>query len=267
MSTTKNHDSTPLRHCDLYAGIGGFTQAAQQLGEIQTTQFVEINRDAQLILRSHFPNIPIHSDIRDYHPRNQEFDLISCGFPCTGTSRAGKREGLSHPDSALWRHGLRICATVRPQFFITEQPLGVIQQGLRAIIGGFRMVGYSAELTIVRASELGAGHQRARVFVISYPNQWRSLFKIAPRWDNQMREMVQRQRANSSWLTVKRPSDGSNHGISRGLSHSSLTVPTHHPGRIRARYLAGRTVTPAQAAIALSRVLYLSRLSNSVNES
>jgi hypothetical protein len=40
------------------------------------------------------------------------------------------------------------------------------------------------------------------------------------------------------------------------------TIPNKTPGRIRARYLAGRTVTPAQAAIALRRVLYLDSLSS-----
>ena len=70
----------------LFSGIGGFTLAAKQLGGIQTTQFVEINLDAQSVLRSHFPGVPIHSDIRDYQPRAGEFDLITMGFPCTGTS-------------------------------------------------------------------------------------------------------------------------------------------------------------------------------------
>jgi DNA (cytosine-5)-methyltransferase 1 len=45
-----------LRHCGLFEGIGGFTRAAEQVGGIQTTQFVEINPDAQTILRDHFPS-------------------------------------------------------------------------------------------------------------------------------------------------------------------------------------------------------------------
>ncbi|MGK7949601.1 MAG: DNA cytosine methyltransferase [Xenococcaceae cyanobacterium] len=37
---------------DLFAGCGGFSLAAHRLGGIQTTQFVEINPDAQTVLRS-----------------------------------------------------------------------------------------------------------------------------------------------------------------------------------------------------------------------
>ena len=43
-------------------------------------------------------------------------------------------------------------------------------------------------------------------------------------------------------------------------SSSDYIEPNKTPGRIRARYLAGRSVTPGQAAIALRRVLYLSEI-------
>ncbi|AKG24879.1 hypothetical protein [Calothrix sp. 336/3] len=55
--------------------------AAKQTGGIQTTQLVEINPNAQRVLKYHFPDIPIHSDIRDYYPQPGEFELITLGFP------------------------------------------------------------------------------------------------------------------------------------------------------------------------------------------
>ncbi len=71
---------------------------------------------------------------------------------------------------------------------------------------------------------------------------------------------VQRQKANSRWLSVERTCDRADDGIPRGLVRCPLAVPTNTPGRIRSRILAGRTVTPAQAAIALTRVLYFNSL-------
>lgn len=260
-----------LRHLDLFSGCGGFTLAARAVGEIRTTQFVEINADAQLILRHHFPGVPIHSDIRDYHPEPKEFDIITMGFPCTGTSNAGTRTGLSHPESSLWREGLRCLIEAQPRFCIIEQPEGVIKRGLRAILGGLALAGYAWEIGYVSAAELGAGHQRLRLFIISYPDEWRILYDLAPCWSDQMREMVQRQRLDSEWLTVRHKGDRPDDGISVQLVRESegtileefyYTEPSKAPGRIRARYLAGRTVTPGQAAIALSRVLYLHSLSS-----
>ncbi len=252
-----------LRHLDLFSGIGGFTLAAKQLGGIQTTQFVEINSDAQLILRAHFPGVPIHSDIRDYQPKEREFDLLTMGFPCTGTSNAGSRTGLSHPASALWREGLRCLIEAQPRFCVIEQPEGVIRRGLRAILGGLSLAGYAWEIETITARELGAGHQRLRLFIVSYPDEQRSRLQQTC-WSDQMREMVQRQRLDSEWLTVKRTSDRLTYELPDGLVQP--TVPSKTPGRIRARYLAGRTVTPAQATIALQRVLYLNSLSGQTTQ-
>lgn len=164
-----------LRHLDLFSGVGGFTLAAKQVGRIQTTQFVEIDPDAQAVLRLRFPEIPIHSDIHNYSPRTGEFDLVSCGFPCTGTSSAGLRTGLDHPESALWFEALRCIADSKPSFVIIENPPGVISRGLRAILGGLRVVGYCwDDPQIISASELGAPQERKRLFIVAYPNHLRS---------------------------------------------------------------------------------------------
>ncbi len=257
-----------MRHLDLFSGIGGFTLAASHLG-ITTTQFVEINPDAQTVLRDNFPGIPIHSDIREYHPKRGEFELITCGFPCTGTSNAGKREGLKHPASALWREGIRCLIECRARFCVIEQPQGVVRRGLRAILGALRMAGYAYEAEIITAQELGAGHPRPRLFIISYPDQWCKHFQQPPCWTNQVRKVVERQRLDSEWLTVRDLCSCQYNGLSvrlvQGLNEILLeechyTEPTNTPGRIRARYLAGRSVTPAQAAVALRRVKYLNQI-------
>ena len=160
-----------LRMLELFAGIGGATVAAHKLG-ILTTQFVEINPDAQLVLRAHFPDIPIHDDVRTYHPSPGAFDLIWNSFPCTGTSNAGSKQGLKHPASSLWREGIRCLVEARPKFCVIEQPEGIVRRGLRTILGAIRMAGYAFEVGLVQANWLGACHQRRRVFVISYPDQW-----------------------------------------------------------------------------------------------
>ena len=187
-------------------------------------------------------------------------------FPCTGTSNAGTRTGLQHPASSLWREGFRCLIEAEPKFCIMEQPEGVIRRGLRAILGGLSLAGYAWEIETVSAAELGAGHQRLRLFIISYPDEQRILYEQQTCWSDQMREMVQRQKLNSQWLTVRNKGDRSDNGLSvelvRGtnrkmLEESDYTEHSRTPGRIRARYLAGRTVTPAQAAVALRRVLYL----------
>ncbi|MEB3191145.1 MAG: DNA cytosine methyltransferase [Snowella sp.] len=257
-----------LKSLDLFAGCGGFTSAGERTrGKVVTAQFVEIDPDAIAVLEDHWPEIPIHKDAKTFHCQKGEFDLITAGFPCTGTSTAGTRTGLEHPESALFREALRIICECQPKFSIIEQPVGIIDRGLRAILGGLQLAGYQSEVEIISASELGAGHRRERLFIISYPY---GQFRHIPRgWNEQIRELVEKQRANSQWLTVKRdrlcPDSGFSFQLVQGtnkrpLTVDSLTCPTRTPGRIRAKKLAGRTVTPSQAAIAIERVLYLNSL-------
>ncbi len=90
-----------LRHLDLFSGIGGFSLAAKQLGGIQTTKFVEINPDAQRVLRSNFPSIPIHSDIRDYHQEKENLTSSQWDFPVRErvTQEVNKDSNIQLPHS------------------------------------------------------------------------------------------------------------------------------------------------------------------------
>ncbi len=89
-------------------------------------------------------------------------------FPCTGTSAAGKKTGLKHEESELWFEALRCIIIGRPSFVVIEQPKGIIDRGLRTVIAGLRLADYETEIEIISASELGAPHERKRVFVIAY---------------------------------------------------------------------------------------------------
>ena len=162
-----------LKCVDFFAGIGAWELAGSLVNPIsrikfRTIELIEINPQAQRVLRSHFPEIPIHSDVRSYLPRKNEADLFLISFPCTGTSAAGKKTGLKHEESELWFEALRCLIIAQPAFVVIEQPAGIIHRGLRAILGGLRMARYQTEVEVISASELGAPHERQRVFVIAY---------------------------------------------------------------------------------------------------
>lgn len=70
---------------------------------------------------------------------------------------AGNGTGLDHPESSLWFQALRCIADGRPDFAIIENPAGVISRGLRAVLGGLRMVKYCwDDPQIISAEEFGA---------------------------------------------------------------------------------------------------------------
>ncbi|WP_138504413.1 DNA cytosine methyltransferase [Nostoc sp. PA-18-2419] len=267
-----------LRHASFFAGIAGFELGIKAAGVtdiIKTELFIENNPDAQAVLSYRFPKIPIHSDISNYYPQPGEFNLYTIGFPCTGTSGAGNGTGLDHPESSLWFEALRCIADGRPSFIIIENPEGLIHRGLRAVLGGLRMVGYHwDDPQLISAQEIGAPHQRNRLFIVAYTNNiLQRLNGMQASWSDQIGAEI--EATFSQGRQVKPSSSRVDDGVPRWLGRMAIdgywrdnisAAPIypgvrHHQGKRRdCNDLYARAVCPLQAAIALQRVCYLANL-------
>ena len=161
-----------LTMLDTFAGIGGFSYAASKLvGNIKTTQFIEIDPFCQKILKKHFPNTPIHDDIRTFTARPFQYDVITGGFPCQDISVAGRREGITEESrSGLFYELMRVIRMVRPKFIVLENVAAILNNGLDIVLGELSEAGYDAEWSIISASSLGACHRRSRWWLVAYPN-------------------------------------------------------------------------------------------------
>ena len=161
-----------LTMLDTFAGIGGFSYAASKLvGNIKTTQFIEIDPFCQKILKKHFPSTPIHDDIRTFTARPFQYDVITGGFPCQDISVAGRREGITEESrSGLFYELMRVIRMVRPKFIVLENVAAILNNGLDIVLGELSEAGYDAEWSIISASSLGACHRRSRWWLVAYPN-------------------------------------------------------------------------------------------------
>ncbi|MEE3716977.1 DNA cytosine methyltransferase [Tumidithrix elongata RA019] len=252
-----------MRHLDLFSGIGGFSLAAHALG-IRTTQFVEINAHCCHILAKKFPKVPIHHDIRSFHPVSGQFDLVTGGSPCQDLSLAGKRTGIRGKRSSLWFEMLRVIDEAKPKFVIWENVKGAVYTGgLPEVLRGLCRCGYRFDVEILSAAEVGAPHLRERVFVVAYADQ---LLGQASPWSEQVGSQVEavtdsncfaglrvgsgNETILAPWRSVKPPVCGVAHGLSKRLDRLAAL---------------GNAVVPQVAAIALLRVLYLQSLSHISN--
>ena len=165
----------PLQMLDTFAGIGGFSYAAEKIvGGFETTKFIEINPFSQKILKKHWPNIPIHDDITTFTAKSNEFDVICGGFPCQDISVAGLQKGITKETrSGLFYELMRVIRMVRPKYVILENVAAILANGLGVVLGELSKAGYSAEWSIISASSLGACHQRSRWWLVAYPNSKR----------------------------------------------------------------------------------------------
>ncbi|MFN6560000.1 MAG: DNA cytosine methyltransferase [Nostoc sp. ChiSLP01] len=265
-----------MQAISLFTGIGGFEIALNQVfgSEGEVVQMVEVDPDAQSVLRSHFPHTPIYPDICAYYPNinwNYTDGLVFGGFPCTNTSCAGDRTGLQGAKSSLWFEMLRVIAIARPRFVLVENPTGLIHRGLRAMLGGFSLAGYSTEVEIISAEQLGAPHERERLFVVAYPNYLcQGQDRMPPRWDEQIRAEI--EAIHSQGRQAQPIGVGVDDGIPQWLGGISLagkwrdtahTTPVyagvrrHMAKRRNCVDLYGRSVVPACAAVAFRRIKFL----------
>lgn len=189
-----------MRAIELFAGIGGLRIAAESVfPDLEIVRAVELDAIAQHVYLSHFPNTPMWDNVRTYALADlSDFNdtplptIIFGGFPCRDTSSAGKRQGLSGPESGLWWEFHRLIDTVYPQFVVIENPRGLLSRGLREILQSLAAIGYDAEWETISGAALGAPHLRERVFVIAYPDYISRRFPHSQQsWAEQIRAEIE----------------------------------------------------------------------------
>jgi len=161
-----------MKLLDTFAGIGGFSYAAEKLvGGFETTQFIEINPYCQKILNKHWSHVPIHDDITTFTAKSGEFDIITGGFPCQDISVAGLQKGITKETrSGLFYELIRVIRMVRPKYVVLENVAAILNRGLDIVLRELSEAGYDAEWAVISASSLGACHQRSRWWLVAYPN-------------------------------------------------------------------------------------------------
>ena len=164
-----------MKLLDTFAGIGGFSYAAEKLvGGFETTQFIEINPYCQKVLNKHWSHVPIHDDITTFTAKSGEFDIITGGFPCQDISVAGLQKGITKETrSGLFYELIRIIRMVRPKYVVLENVAAILNRGLDIVLRELYEAGYDAEWAVISASSLGACHQRSRWWLVAYPNSKR----------------------------------------------------------------------------------------------
>ena len=162
-----------LSLCSGYGGLElGINLATQ--GRNKTVAYVEWEAYAQATLvarmeESTLDKAPIWDDLTtfDGKPWRGKVDIITSGFPCQPWSVAGRQKG-TEDDRWIWEDIFRIVCEVRPSYVFLENVSGLVNGGLEHVLGSLAQVGFDAEWCSIKASDVGAAHQRERVFILAY---------------------------------------------------------------------------------------------------
>ncbi|MFJ5820081.1 DNA cytosine methyltransferase [Streptomyces sp. NPDC093108] len=193
----------PLRIGSLFSGYGGLDLGVQAVLGGEVAWHCQYDPEdkfqyAARILAHHWPTVPNLGDITrvDWQRVLDELgpvDVLTGGFPCTDLSSAGQRLGLMiGTRSGLWHYMLKAIAILRPRLVVIENVRGILStqarsgmdpcpcclehagdkpllRALGAVLGDLAAVGLDAEWQGVRASDVGAPHERFREFILAWP--------------------------------------------------------------------------------------------------
>ncbi|MGK7164930.1 DNA cytosine methyltransferase [Pseudomonas aeruginosa] len=170
----------------LFSGAGGGILGGHLLGW-RTVCAVEFEPYAASVLAARqndgiLPPFPIWDDVRtfDGRPWRGLVDVVSGGFPCQDISAAGNGAGIDGERSGLWREMARIVGEVRPRFVFVENSPLLVRRGLAVVLGDLTELGYDARWCVMGAADIGAPHQRDRIWIVantssgrrSEPSRW-----------------------------------------------------------------------------------------------
>lgn len=159
---------------DLFAGIGGFRLAFQNLGG-QCVYSSEWDAQAQKTYFANFGDVPF-GDItlertKSFVPDN--FDILCGGFPCQAFSLAGKKRGFEETRGTLFFDVAEILRRKQPKAFFLENVKGLMIHNkgntLQTILNTLDEVGYVVpDPQIVNAMYFGVPQHRERIYIVGF---------------------------------------------------------------------------------------------------
>jgi DNA (cytosine-5)-methyltransferase 1 len=154
-----------MRVGSLFSGYGGLDMAVG--GDL--AWYSEIEPAACKVMEAHYPGVPNLGDITKVDWSQVEpVDVITGGYPCQPFSTAGNRKG-KHDERHLWPHVRDAIVAIRPRRAVLENVRGHLTLGFADVLADLACLGVSARWGVIRASDAGAPHARARLFIVAYP--------------------------------------------------------------------------------------------------
>lgn len=164
-----------FKFIDLFAGIGGFRLAFQNLnGKCVFTS--EWDKYSKRTYQANFGEVPFgditKASTKSYIPDN--FEVLCAGFPCQAFSIAGKRGGFEDTRGTLFFDVAEILKNKQPKAFFLENVKGLRNHDrgktLATILNVLRndLGYYVPDPQIINAKNFGVPQNRERIFIVGF---------------------------------------------------------------------------------------------------
>lgn len=158
---------------DLFsAACGGWSLGLHRAG-FRTIAACEAVDWRRILYAQNNPGVPIYDDVRTLTADRLLADLgrlpdIVVGSPpCQDISSANtKGRGVEGERSGLYFEAIRLIGEIRPRWFALENSANLRTRGADAVLSALEALDYACWPLVVRASDVGANHERPRSWII-----------------------------------------------------------------------------------------------------
>lgn len=168
-------EKAKFKFIDLFAGIGGFRMALQNLGG-KCVFTSEWDKYSQQTYKANFGEVPFgditKKETKDFIPDG--FDVLCAGFPCQAFSIAGKRGGFEDTRGTLFFDVAEIIKAKKPKAFFLENVKGLRNHDggktLETILNVLRndLDYFVPTPQVVNAKNYGVPQNRERIFIVGF---------------------------------------------------------------------------------------------------
>lgn len=208
-------------------GVLGLERGVEQaIGKVRVATFVEI--EAVLIANllagmesGVLDPAPVWTDVKTFPAQlfSGKIHGILAGYSCQPFSLAGKRAGEDDPRH-LWPAIRNVIETVGPVWCYFENVDDHLSMGFDTVYKDLRALGYAVEAGVYTAEEVGAPHERKRLFILALALP----YKMAAR--GRVADLLKPGKANEREAWLKNGQWGRN-----GISTSSAKLADTEGGQ------------------------------------
>jgi DNA (cytosine-5)-methyltransferase 1 len=157
-----------MKFIDLFAGLGGFHQALEQLGH-SCVFASELDPELARLYEANFGVKP-HGDIREAYAKVPKHDILCAGFPCQPFSKAGEQLGFDCPQwGDLFDYVLMILDRHKPKYLLIENVPNLLRHDEGRTWGKIqkklRQTGYTIQAQKLSPHMFGVPQIRDRIII------------------------------------------------------------------------------------------------------
>lgn len=172
-----------MKHIELFAGIGGFRMAMENLQsdmglKFDCLGFSEIDANASKTYKANFDCsdevemgdiVAFNSDMSRYDSLN--FDLLTGGFPCQAFSMMGKQKGFEDNRGTMFFQIEKILKAKMPRFVLLENVKNLLSHDkgntFKEIRSRLEALGYNVYFDVFNTMDFNLAQKRSRVIIFA----------------------------------------------------------------------------------------------------